>query len=589
MNLRRSMALLERRRNRAAKLSAAVLQGMKLTGAQIILECLLEQGVDTVFGYPGGAVLNLYDAIYEYRDRIRHVLTAHEQGAAHAADGYARATGKTGVCIATSGPGATNLVTGIATAYMDSVPVVAITGNVSVPTLGLDSFQEVDITGITMPITKYNFIVKDITKLAGTLRRAFRIAETGRPGPVLVDIPKDITAALCEYEPQKIEKPDNYGGEAADQDYEQVAALLRAASRPVIYTGGGVISSGADEALRRFVELVDAPVSSSLMGQGGFDNTDPRYLGMLGMHGTVAASKAVTACDLLVGIGTRFSDRVIGDTVSFAPHAKIVHIDIDPAEINKNIKVDNQLIGDVRYVLDRLNGMLEQQRHPDWMAQVAAWKQEYPLHIAEDYGEEVVTPQYVIETLNELTHGDAIITTEVGQHQMWAAQYYDFKFPRQFISSGGLGTMGYGLGASLGAQVGRPDKQVINIAGDGSFHMNCNELVTAYKHNIPIVELLFNNSVLGMVRQWQRLFYGKRFSQTTLDRGTDYVKLAEAYHIPAYRITKKSEVREVLQKALTHDTPVLVECVIDRDINVLPMVPAGAAIDKPILEIEIDD
>lgn len=561
---------------------------MKLTGAQIILECLLEQGVDTVFGYPGGSVLNLYDAIYEYRDRIRHVLTAHEQGAAHAADGYARATGNTGVCIATSGPGATNLVTGIATAHMDSIPIVAITGNVPVSSLGLDSFQEVDITGITMPITKYNFIIKDIADLADTIRRAFEIANTGRPGPVLVDIPKDITANTYEYTRREIVKPDNYSGLAADAEYEQVAELIRSAKKPFLYTGGGIISSGADQAMKKFAELVDAPVSSSLMGQGGFDNTDPRYVGMLGMHGTVVSSKAVSECDLFIGIGTRFSDRVIGDIVSFAPKAKIVHIDIDPAEVNKNIKVDYQLIGDVRYVLDHLNLMLEQQSHSDWMDRIKEWKKEFPLHVAEEYGE-LVTPQYVLETLDELTGGDAIITTEVGQHQMWAAQYYDFKAPRHFISSGGLGTMGYGLGASLGAQVGRPDKQVINVAGDGSFHMNCNELVTAYKHNIPIIELLFNNNVLGMVRQWQRLFYGKRFSQTTLDRNTDYMKLAEAYHIPAYRITKKEEVRDVLQKALSHDTPVFVECVIDQDINVLPMVPAGAAIDKPILDIKIDD
>lgn len=561
---------------------------MKLTGAQIIIECLLEQGVDTVFGYPGGAVLNLYDAIYEYRSKIRHIITAHEQGAAHAADGYARATGKTGVCIATSGPGATNLVTGIATAHMDSIPMVAITGNVAVPSLGLDSFQEVDITGITMPVTKYNFIIKDVSELADTLRRAFEIATTGRPGPVLVDIPKDVTAATCEYTRKEIVKPDNYYSLSTDEEYRQVADLIAASKKPFLYTGGGVISSGAAEEMAKFAELVDAPVSSSLMGQGGFNNRDSRYIGMLGMHGTVVSSKAVSDCDLFIGIGTRFSDRVIGDIVSFAPKAKIVHIDIDPAEINKNIHVDHQLVGDVRCVLDRLNELVPPQDHTEWLRQIEAWKEEFPLHVAEDYGDQV-TPQYVLETLDELTHGDAVITTEVGQHQMWAAQYYDFKEPRQFITSGGLGTMGYGLGASMGAQVGRPDKQVINIAGDGSFHMNCNELVTAYKHNIPIVELLFNNSVLGMVRQWQRLFYGKRFSQTTLERDTDYMKLAEAYHIPSYRITKKSEVREVLQKALRHDTPVLVECVIDRDINVLPMVPAGAAIDKPILEIEIDD
>jgi acetolactate synthase-1/2/3 large subunit len=561
---------------------------MKLTGAQIIIECLLEQGVDTVFGYPGGSVLNLYDALYEYQGKIRHVLTAHEQGAAHAADGYARASGKTGVCIATSGPGATNLVTGIATAYMDSVPVVAITGNVSVSALGLDSFQEVDITGITMPITKHNFIIKDIADLADTIRQAFWIAESGRPGPVLVDIPKDITVKSFEYERKQIVKPDHYCGQATEEDYFHAVEMLKESKCPFVYTGGGVISSGASKAVADFVSLLDAPVSSSLMGQGGFDNTNSRYMGMLGMHGTVTASKAVTDCDLFVGIGTRFSDRVICDIQSFAPNAKILQIEIDPAEVNKNIKVDHQLIGDVRYILDHLNRMIPQMNHAEWMAQIAEWKQTYPLRMEEKW-EDMLTPQYIIETLDEMTHGDAIISTEVGQHQMWAAQFYQFKEPRHFVSSGGLGTMGYGLGASLGAQVACPDKQVINIAGDGSFHMNCNELVTAYKHNIPIVELLFNNNVLGMVRQWQRLFYGKRFSQTTLDRNTDYMKLAEAYHIPSYRITKKSEVRPVLEKALTHQTPVLVECVIDSDVNVLPMVPAGGAIDKPILNIEIDD
>lgn len=561
---------------------------MKLTGAQIILECLLEQGVDTVFGYPGGSVLNLYDALYEYSGKIRHILTAHEQGAAHAADGYARSTGKTGVVIATSGPGATNLVTGIATAYMDSVPVVAITGNVAVAALGLDSFQEVDITGITMPITKHNFIVKDITKLADTIRQAFYIANEGRPGPVLIDVPKDITAAVFEYERKEPVRPDNYCGNVTEEDIASAIELIQASEKPFVYTGGGVISSGASETVKKFVDLIDAPVSSSLMGQGSFDNTDPRYMGMLGMHGTKTASLAITECDLFVGIGTRFSDRVICDIKSFAPNAKVLQIDIDPAEINKNIRVESQLIGDVRYVLDRLNQRLSQESHPEWMTKIGGWKAQYPLVMVEDY-EEMVTPQYVIETLDELTKGEAVIATEVGQHQMWAAQFYNFKHPRQFVSSGGLGTMGYGLGASLGAQVGNPDKQVVNIAGDGSFHMNCNELVTLYKQKIPVVELLFNNNVLGMVRQWQRLFYGKRFSQTTLDRNTDYMKLAKAYHIKGLRITKKSEVRPVLEEALSTGGPVLVECVIDKDINVLPMVPAGGAINQPIMEIEIDD
>lgn len=561
---------------------------MILTGAQVVIECLIEQGVDTVFGYPGGSVLNLYDALYEYSGKINHILTAHEQGAAHAADGYARSSGKTGVVIATSGPGATNLVTGIATAYMDSVPMVAITGNVPVNLLGLDSFQEVDITGITMPITKHNFIVKDIAKLADTMRQAFKIAQSGRPGPVLVDIPKDITAQKIEFEPTQIYEDDHYYGSVTGDDICIALDLLEHAKRPFVYTGGGVVSSGASAAVAKFVNAIDAPVASSLMGQGGFDNTDARYIGMLGMHGTMTASLAVTECDLFIGIGTRFSDRVICDIQSFAPNAKIMQIDIDPAEINKNIPVAHQLIGDVRYILDKLNTVVKQKQHTQWMEQIATWKEMYPLYM-EQTDEEMVTPQYILETLDELTKGEAIISTEVGQHQMWAAQFYNFKHPRQFVSSGGLGTMGYGLGAALGAQVANPDKQVINIAGDGSFHMNCNELVTAYKHRIPIIELLFNNNVLGMVRQWQRLFYGKRFSQTTLDRNTDYVKLAEAYHLTGYRITKKSQVREVLEKALAAKSPVLIECVIDKDINVLPMVPAGGAINQPILKIEIDD
>ena len=495
---------------------------------------------------------------------------------------------KTGVVIATSGPGATNLVTGIATAYMDSVPVVAITGNVAVAALGLDSFQEVDITGITMPITKHNFIVKDITKLADTIRQAFYIANEGRPGPVLIDVPKDITAAVFEYERKEPVRPDNYCGNVTEEDIASAIELIQASEKPFVYTGGGVISSGASETVKKFVDLIDAPVSSSLMGQGSFDNTDPRYMGMLGMHGTKTASLAITECDLFVGIGTRFSDRVICDIKSFAPNAKVLQIDIDPAEINKNIRVESQLIGDVRYVLDRLNQRLSQESHPEWMTKIGGWKAQYPLVMVEDY-EEMVTPQYVIETLDELTKGEAVIATEVGQHQMWAAQFYNFKHPRQFVSSGGLGTMGYGLGASLGAQVGNPDKQVVNIAGDGSFHMNCNELVTLYKQKIPVVELLFNNNVLGMVRTQRSTVYGKRFSQTTLDRNTDYMKLAKAYHIKGLRITKKSEVRPVLEEALSTGGPVLVECVIDKDINVLPMVPAGGAINQPIMEIEIDD
>ncbi len=558
-----------------------------LNGADIIVECLLEQGVDTVFGFPGGAVLNIYDSLYKYSDKINHILTAHEQGAAHAADGYARASGKPGVVIATSGPGATNLVTGIATAYMDSVPMVAITGNVPLSLLGLDSFQEVDITGITMPITKHNYIVKDVNKLADTIREAFVIAQSGRPGPVLIDVPKDITGAMCEYSPEKPKKIEPLVVSDKD-DFAVAAQMIKESKKPFIYTGGGVISSGASKELKEFANLVDAPVSSSLMGQGGFDNFDERYIGMLGMHGTKTSSLAVTECDLFIGVGIRFSDRVVCNLATFAPNAKILQIDIDPAEINKNVTVAHRIIGDAKCVLEKLNKLIDKCDHKEWMEQNKAWKEQYKMFQKEDY-EGMLTPQYVIETLCELTNGEAVISTEVGQHQMWAAQFYNFKNPRTFISSGGLGTMGYGLGASLGAQVACPDKKVINIAGDGSFHMNCNELVTAYKHNIPIIELVFNNNVLGMVRQWQRLFYDKRFSQTTLDRQTDYQMLANAYGIEAYKITEKSQVKDVLTKALASDKPIFIECVIDRDINVLPMVPAGKSISDPILEIEIDD
>lgn len=561
---------------------------MKCNGSEILLECLLEQGVDTIFGYPGGSVLNIYDALYKYQDRIRHVLTAHEQGATHAADGYARSTGKTGVALVTSGPGATNTVTGIATAFMDSIPLVVITGNVPVSLLGLDSFQEVDITGITMPITKHNFIVKKIEDLADTIRRAFEIANTGRKGPVLVDIPKDITAALFDYEPKAVPAIVPNADTMTDADVEVAVEMIRQSKKPFVYTGGGVIASDAAAQVRELVGLIDAPVSSSLMGQGGFDNFDQRYIGMLGMHGSKTAANAVSECDLFIGIGTRFSDRVILKISAFAPHAKILQIDIDPAEINKNIRVDHTLVGDVKCVLERLNPQLGQSSHPAWMKQIQAWKQEFP-NLQKGKTPDALLPQQIIETLCELTDGEAVISTEVGQNQMWAAQYYNFKHTRQFLTSGGHGTMGYGLGAAIGAQVGNPDKTVVNIAGDGSFQMNCNELVTLSKYNIPVIELLLNNEVLGMVRQWQRLFYGKRFSQTTLERKTDYVMLAGAYGIEAYNITRPEEIRPVLEKALAANGPVLLNCVIDRDINVLPMVPAGAAIDEPILEIEIDD
>ncbi len=558
---------------------------MLLKGSDIIVECLLEQGVDNVFGYPGGAVLDIYDSLYKYSDKIHHTLTAHEQGASHAADGYARATGKTGVVIATSGPGATNLVTGIATAYMDSVPMVAITGNVSCSLLGLDSFQEVDITGITLPITKHNFIVKDVTKLADTIRLAFRIAESGRKGPVLIDIPKDITQKSAEYE--RKDKVTVFETPSADENQIKAAVeMLKEAKRPYIYTGGGIISANACEELAKFAELLDAPVSSSLMGQGCFDQTNPRYIGMLGMHGTKAAAETIKNCDLFIALGTRFSDRVTGNTKTFASDAKILQIDIDSAEIGKNVEAHRVVVGDVKEVLGRINAVLPQQNHAEWTANSEKMAKELVVNMK---GTDAlpVTPQYLIETLDKLTDGNAIIATEVGQNQMWAAQYYKYRNPRSFISSGGLGTMGYGLGAALGAKVGCPDKTVVNIAGDGSFHMNLNELVTASKSNIRIIELVINNDVLGMVRQWQRLFYSEHYSQTTLDRPTDYVKLGEAFGIKAFVIEKTEDVEKVLKEALeiSKTRPVLIECRIDKDINVLPMVPAGKSITEPIMEI----
>lgn len=547
------------------------------------MECLLEQQVDTVFGYPGGAVLNIYDALYEYSDRINHILTAHEQGAAHAADGYARSSGKTGVCIATSGPGATNLVTGIATAYMDSVPMVAITGNVSRDLLGLDSFQEVDITGITMPITKHNYIVKRVEDLADTIREAFYIANEGRKGPVLIDIPKDVTGAKFEYIPKASQQSKVPPLPPTDW-MDKAAELLKTSKRPLIYAGGGVLLSEAAPELKKLAEQLDAPVSCSLMCQGGFDQTNERYIGMLGMHGTKTASLAIANCDLLVAVGTRFSDRVTCNPDTFATRCPILQIDIDPAEFNKNVDVDIRLSGDAKAVLQALLPMFPQMEHKTWMESVSGWKAEFPLTQHTD-SENGVTPQMVLEKLSELTQSEAILTTEVGQHQMWAAQFYDFKHPRQFITSGGLGTMGFGLGASIGAQVANPGKQVVNIAGDGSFHMNANELSTAAKYNIPIIELLFNNEVLGMVRQWQKLFYDGRFSQTTLEKKTNYEKLAEAYGVKAMTIAKKDDVEPVLRAALAEQGPVFINCIIDRDINVLPMVPAGASVEEPMLEI----
>ena len=555
---------------------------MQLTGAEIVVKCLLEQGVDSIFGYPGGAVLNIYDALYKYQKEITHYLTSHEQGAAHAADGYARATGRVGVCLATSGPGATNLVTGIATAYMDSVPMVAITGNVPLALLGKDSFQEVDIVGITMPITKHNYIVKDIKELAPTLRKAFYIAKEGRPGPVLVDIPKDITAQLGEY---ILEKSRVVEESTKDIDYNSIdkaIELLHSCKKPLIYTGGGVVRSGAIKELMEFAEKLQAPVTSSMMGLGGFPATHKLFTGMVGMHGTKTSNNAATECDILIAIGTRFSDRAISNVEGFAPAAKILHIDIDPAEVNKNINTHYSIIGTINNVLQILNERLEQQNRIEWIKQIEEWQEEYPLSYSKNCNS--LKPQYVIEKIWELTEDKAVITTEVGQNQIWTALFYKFTKPRSFLTSGGLGTMGFGLGASIGAQVALPHKRVINIAGDGCFHMNCNELATAVKYNIPVIVVVLNNQVLGMVRQWQSLFYGERYSQTTLDRKTDIVKLAEAFGATGFNLSKTEEVDEVLRKALNTEGPVVINCEIDRDEKVFPMVPPGAKIKDVILE-----
>ncbi len=547
---------------------------MQLTGAQIVMECLKEQSVDTVFGYPGGAILNVYDELYKNKDAIRHVLTSHEQGAAHAADGYARSTGKVGVCFATSGPGATNLVTGIATAYMDSVPLVAITCNVTVPLLGKDSFQEIDIAGITMPITKHNFIVKDVTKLADTIRRAFTIAKKGRPGPVLVDIPKDVTALKTEYEPKKPEPIARVSETITDEDLEVALEMLQKAEKPYIFVGGGAVISGASEVLKEFVHKMDAPVCDTLMGKGAFDGTNDLYTGMLGMHGTKTSNFGVSDCDLLVAIGVRFSDRVLGNASKFAKQAKILQFDVDPAEINKNIRVDACVIGDVKEILTRVNERLPQQNHNAWISHVLDYKVKFPLK----YAGQGISGHYIMEEIYRKTNGDAVIVTEVGQHQMWAAQYYKYKNPRTFLTSGGLGTMGYGLGAAIGAQIANPDKQVINIAGDGCFRMNMNELATAVRERLPLIEVIVNNHVLGMVRQWQNLFYEKRYSATVLDDGVDFVKLAEAMGATGYRATSREEFETVFQKALESKTPVLIDCIIDSDDKVWPMVAPGEAI-----------
>ena len=549
---------------------------MRLNGSEILIECLKEQGVDTVFGYPGGAILNVYDELYKHSNEIKHILTSHEQGASHAADGYARATGKVGVCFATSGPGATNLVTGIATAFMDSIPIVAITCNVGVPLLGKDSFQEIDITGITMPITKYNFIVKDVNELAKTIRKAFAIAQSGRPGPVLIDIPKDVTANMAEYEPMKIEPVKKYKKDICMEDVEQALQMIREAQKPYIFVGGGAILSDASEELRAFVEKVQAPVCDTLMGKGAFPGTDELYTGMLGMHGTKTSNFGVSGCDLLIVIGARFSDRVTGNAKRFAEKAKILQIDIDVAEMNKNVMIDCGVVGDIKEVLTLINERLPKQNHDEWIRKIQEYKQKYPL----TYHPDILTGPFVVEEIYRQTKGEALIVTDVGQHQMWAAQYYKYTKPRTLLTSGGLGTMGYGLGASIGAKMGCPEKTVVNIAGDGCFRMNMNEIATAARYQIPIIQVVINNHVLGMVRQWQNLFYGQRYSATVLNDAVDFVKLSEAMGAKAIRATTKKDFEAAFQSALACDGPFVIDCQIDCDDKVWPMVAPGAAISE---------
>lgn len=556
---------------------------MQLTGAEIVIECLKEQGVDTVFGYPGGSILNVYDELYKHSNEIKHVLTSHEQGAAHAADGYARSTGKVGVCFATSGPGATNLVTGIATAYMDSVPMVAITCNVGVNLLGKDSFQEIDIAGITTPITKHNFIVKDVTKLADTIRRAFTIARRGRPGPVLVDIPKDITANRTEYTPVSVEEQPRRADTITEEALDTAVHMIEKAKKPYIFVGGGAVISGASKELLEFAEKVQAPVCDTLMGKGAFDGNHPWYTGMLGMHGTKTSNLGVSECDLLIAVGTRFSDRVTGNARKFAAKAKILQLDIDPAEVNKNIVVSASVIGDVKEILSRLNMRIRPQQHAGWLDHILEYKEKYPL----TYHREGLSGPAIIEEIYHATNGEALMVTEVGQHQMWAAQYYKYKEPRSFITSGGLGTMGYGLGAAIGAQIANPDRQVVNIAGDGCFRMNMNEIATAVRQKLPLIEVVVNNHVLGMVRQWQTLFYQKHYSATVLDDGVDFVKLAEAMGAVGYRVTSREEFREIFARALASDMPVLIDCIVDSDDKVWPMVAPGAAISEVFDEADM--
>ncbi len=558
---------------------------MQLTGAQIVIECLKEQGVDTVFGYPGGAILNVYDELYKHSNEIKHVLTSHEQGASHAADGYARSTGKVGVCLATSGPGATNLVTGIATAYMDSVPMVALTCNVGVSLLGKDSFQEIDIAGITTPITKHNFIVKEVEKLAETIRRAFRIAKKGRPGPVLVDIPKDVTANRTEFQPVAIEPEKRCYETITEEALEQAVRMIQKSEKPYFFVGGGAVISEASPELLEFVEKVQAPVADSLMGKGAFDGGHRLYTGMLGMHGTKTSNYGVSECDLLIAVGVRFSDRVTGNAKKFAPNARILQFDVDPAEINKNIVTDAHIIGDIREILLRLNGRVEQQNHEAWIQKIMEYKDKYPLK----YHDTGLNGPCLVEEIYRQTKGDAIIVTEVGQHQMWAAQFYKYKKPRTLITSGGLGTMGYGLGAAIGVQMANPEKQVINIAGDGCFRMNMNEIATAVRQNLPLIQVVVNNHVLGMVRQWQTLFYEQHYSATVLKDSVDFVKLAEALGARGIRAATREEFSQAFAQALESSGPVVIDCVIDSDDKVWPMVAPGAAISEVFSEEDMKE
>lgn len=561
---------------------------MKISGSQIVIECLLEQGVDTVFGYPGGAILNIYDALYKNSNRIRHILTAHEQGASHAADGYARSTGKVGVCMATSGPGATNLVTGIATAYMDSIPVVAITCNVTQAQLGKDSFQEIDITGVTMPITKHNFMVRDVNDLADTIRKAFHIAKSGRPGPVLIDIPKDVTASQTEYEPVNPETlnfdiPSKIIHSPSNEQILNAIKMIDEAERPFIYAGGGVQIAGACEELKSLAEKANIPVSMSLMGKAVFPNKHPLSMGMIGMHGTYVANTACDKCDLLLAIGCRFSDRVIGDPKKFAGNAKILQIDIDPAEVNKMIEVDNALIGDIKQILAEISSKIQKKEPGKWNEQVNEWKKIVPPSYNK---KQDLSPKFIFEYVNSKVKQDTIITTEVGQHQMWTAQFYDFMQPRTFLTSGGLGTMGYGTGAAIGAQFANPEKTIVHFAGDGSFRMNCNELATIQHYELPIIIVVLDNHALGNVRMWQTLFYEKRYSNTTLDFGPDWEKLAFAYGIQGYHVKNEEEFKKAFDDALKSKKPAVIDAEIYIDEMVLPMIPPGKPVEYLMLDVK---